>query len=149
MKQIVICLFMFALMSFTGCDREELLNPTNPTQLTGTWRLIAPTSPYAITLQLAVNVSASTIPGVMPFDVTGQSAVNNYFALLTTSANGDVSIGGIGATKKAGPAEAMQFEQTYFSNLSAITRYELTNQNRLRLYYGENGTKVLIYERDK
>ncbi|RIV18256.1 META domain-containing protein [Fibrisoma montanum] len=149
MKQIMMCLFMFALMSFTGCEREELINPAKPSQLTGTWRLVAPTSPYAITLQLAVNVTASTTPGVTPFDATGQSAVNNYFTLLTASADGTMTMGVIGATKKAGPADAMQFEQTYFSNLRTVTRYELTNQNRLRLYYGDNGANVLIYERDK
>lgn len=146
------------LMSLSNCERnEESVVPADPTKLSGEWKLVEPASAYEVTLKLEVDPAAQTIAGVTPFKVSGRSSVNQYFAQASfgssaqegTNPGNGVSVGVIGATKMAGPPEAMQFETEYFNNLKAVSRYELTSRNRLRLLYNGSKSGVLIYEKTK
>jgi heat shock protein HslJ len=56
-----------------------------------------------------------------------------------------LTISNVGSTKIGGSVEEMQFEQTYYANLKAVTRYEITN--KLRLYYEGTQPGVLVYEK--
>lgn len=149
MKALILSIVALVLMSFSGCEREGTTAPADVMQLIGNWKLVEPASKYDVTLELTVSSTANTPPNVTPFDSRGQSAVNTYGTLLTASNDGVMSVGPIGSTEIAGPPEAMQFEQTYYANLQAVKRYELTGQNRLQLFYDGEKTGVLTYERIK
>ncbi|WP_234736293.1 META domain-containing protein [Tellurirhabdus bombi] len=145
-------------MSYSGCERnEEAVIPSDASKLAGKWKLVGPSSAYTVTLQLTTDSTVVTIPEVLAYQLNGRSSVNSYFskgtfAHLSETGNpnqGQASVGVIGATKMAGPPEAMQFETAYFNNLKAVNRFELTNQNRLKLFYGGEQPGVLTYERTK
>jgi heat shock protein HslJ len=149
MKTLILVCVAALTMSFTGCEREEVPTTLNFNEITGSWKLVEPASQYNITLELAVDPGASTIPGVTPFNATGKASVNSYFASSSASKTGSFGFGQIASTKMAGPTDAMQFEQTYFNKLQAVNRFDLTNQNRLRLYYAAEQPGVLVYEKTK
>lgn len=79
----------------------------------------------------------------------GKAAVNGYSTHLSIPSNPshDVSVGEILTTLISGSTEAMQFERTYLASLQAVNRFELTNQNRLRLFYKGPQPGVLVYEK--
>ena len=149
MRTIIILLVACFSLAFS-CERdtEEVL-PANTGDLTGSWKLTEPASSYKITLIVERNTKTSG------YGLTGQSSVNQYFAtapdpnLIFSSTPNPLLIESLGSTKIAGSADAMQFEQTYFNNLRNVNRYELTTQNRLRLYYGGSQAGVLVYEKTK
>ncbi|MBD2752182.1 META domain-containing protein [Spirosoma validum] len=148
MKALLLMAALFASTGFSGCEREKPVEPT-PTSvqdLVGTWTLVEPNA-YKVTLVIDPIPQTTQLPSPLPtFNLSGESAVNQYNSVLTYQASNQsqIAISPIGSTKKAGPSEAMQFEQTYYTNLKAVNRYELTNQNRLRFYY-DGG--VLVYEK--
>lgn len=147
MKALFLLCIAALTMSFTGCEREEAVTVANANEVAGSWKLVEPTSQYTVTLELAVDPGASTIPGVTPLKATGKAPVNSYFANASASETGSFDVAQIGSTKMAGPAEAMSFEQTYFNHLQAVNRFELTDQKRLRLYYSGDRPGVLVYEK--
>jgi|GEM_PF-2445559 len=157
LRYTFLLLFMGLMSAFSTCEStRETIEPADTTKLSGEWKLVEPASAYRVTLVLEVDPTAQTIAGVAPFNVTGKSSVNHYFANLsagTVTQDGGprttVSVGSIAATKMAGPPEAMEFESTYFSQLKAVSRFELTSQNRLRLFYDGPKPGVLVYERVK
>ncbi|WP_420149810.1 META domain-containing protein [Spirosoma sp.] len=135
------------LMAFSGCERGRAIEPVDVKQVLGNWRLVQPVSTYETTLAVEVDqYSGGTASGVHSLKFTGRAAVNTYFtsARLINWATGTVDVSSVGSTKVAGSAEAMQFEQTYYANLKAVNRYELTDEKRLKLFY-EGG--VLVYEK--
>lgn len=153
MKTLILLFFAIGLMSFSGCEREnESVIPPDATKLIGDWKLIEPASTYNVTLTFATD-SASNFPFTLR--LSGESSVNYYFGEFQYNAGGladprsQVVIDNIGSTKRGGPAEALQFEQTYYNNLKAVNRYELTTDDRLRLYYGGERSGVLVYQRAK
>ncbi len=150
-----LLLLITSMLLFTACQPEEVSVSTQFEQLVGEWRLVEPASAYAVTMNIAVDASVSTIAGVRAYMFTGRAPVNTYFQRVTFSDGTHpeagpartASVGGVVATKIGGSPEATQFEQTYFTNLRAVNRYELTNQNRLRLHYGGTQPGVLVYEK--
>jgi len=155
-RVVLVLLLALGLLSLSTCERKanDIL-PADPSKVSGEWKLVEPATAYEITLRLAIDPAAQTIAGALPYRVAGRSAVNQYFALATfgkTTENGSsrddgASFGAVGATKMAGPPEAMQVEADYFRNLQAVYRFELTSRHRLRLHYRGEQPGVLIYEK--
>lgn len=145
-------LVAMVLLLFNACQPGEEVIEADSSQLAGSWRLVEP-SANGVTLRLTQQMPPYTVfTAVQTFLVNGESTVNSYstqFSIPHPSSS-SVTVAPIGSTKKAGPPEAMQFEQTYFTSLRTVVRYELTNQNRLRLYHGKDlPLNVLVYERIK
>ncbi|GAB3546723.1 META domain-containing protein [Spirosoma fluminis] len=144
-----LCLFCIAalLMSFSGCERNNgITRSIDPKDLVGTWTLIEPVTQYTTTLVFHVDPTANTVAGTIALTVNGKAPVNTYFARADASDKGRFEFGQIGSTKMAGPAEAMQFEQTYFTTLQSLNRYELISPDRLKLYSTES-SGILVYKR--
>ncbi|GAB3501563.1 hypothetical protein GCM10027341_28530 [Spirosoma knui] len=154
MKTLFLFCIAALLMSFSGCERTDDVSPksASPDQLLGTWYLSEPQSPYRIRLTIEED-SASTMP--FSLRISGESSVNLYFGVMNYNAGGlsdpssQIAVRELGATMRGGSSEAMQFEQTYFTTLKKVSRYELAGQNRLRLHYGGEQTGMLVYERSK
>ena len=155
MKTWLLAAMAAILMSFSGCERENVIesdnqkaiDPDSVKQVLGNWKLVQPASNFATTLTVEVDqYSGGTASGIYSFRLSGKAAVNTYFtsARLPNWATGSVEVDGVSTTKVGGSKEAMQFEQTYYANLKAVTRYELTDKNQLKLY---NDGGVLIYEK--
>lgn len=144
-------LFFVAITLILGaCRPDETIAPASAEQLAGEWRLVEPASSVGVTLRLTRQMPLATeFTAAIRFQVDGQSTVNRYLSGLAISnaTSRSVSVEPINSTKMAGAPEAMQFEQTYFANLKNVNRYELTNTNRLRLYYEGAKPGVLVYEK--
>ena len=136
------------LMSFSGCEREEVNQPVNIAGLVGNWKLIEPGS-FDVTLVIEPVAQTWEKLPVQLLGLSGKSAVNTYNSSLSCKdrSKPEIIISEIGATKMAGSSEAMQFEKAYFANLKAVNRYELTSNNRLRLYYDGMQPGTLVYEK--
>ncbi|GAB3944467.1 hypothetical protein GCM10028805_12030 [Spirosoma harenae] len=152
MKTSVIAVIAFILMLSFGCQRESenVIAPTNTQALLGEWRMLEPTATFTTSLTITVDKpSGGTISGIYSFNFAGKAAVNMYMtsARLLDSSTGSINVdSGVATTKVGGSKEEMQFEQTYYANLGTTTKYELTDQNKLRLYY-DGG--VLVYVKVK
>ncbi|QJW92087.1 META domain-containing protein [Spirosoma taeanense] len=145
MRNAILLASLLLLMAFQcSSDKEPVVAP-GVAKLIGTWRLVDPSSSYDVTLQLVLDKENPPVD-VTPFKASGRSSVNQYNALLFAAADGMILVSEVGSTKMAGPAEAMEFEQAYFTNLKNIVRYELTN-DRLRIQYGGPKPGVLVYEK--
>lgn len=150
MKPIFV-LVAFLLLSASTCQPgETVISPVDVEQIAGSWKLIKPLG-YDVTLVIERGFQTWEREPDKVFKLSGKSSVNLYTSSLSYENRNDsrVTVGTIGSTKMAGPPEAMQFEQSYYTSLQAVTRYELTNQNRLRLYYGTSESGVLEYEKIK
>lgn len=139
------------LIFLSGCERADdtavKLNLDSPQQLLGNWRLVQPVSTFATTLDVAVDqLSGGTASGIYSLHLSGKAAVNSYVtsARLINWATGEVEVESVSTTKVLGSATAILFEQTYYANLKAVNRYELTDKNQLKLY---NDGGVLVYEK--
>ncbi|KAB7729014.1 META domain-containing protein [Rudanella paleaurantiibacter] len=131
MKTILLCALWLLLASFSGCDRPNTTPPpADATSPVGDWVLSTPATPYKITLQVALR---NTEGGLTQYQLTGISAVNSYGAVATVGADGSAQVGSVGATKRGGPEEAMQTENTYFASLQQVNRVELV-AGKLRLH---------------
>ena len=125
---------MIALaLTFLACEpKQEEAVPAYIDKLTGEWQLVDPSSPYVVTLRIGERIPSG-------YALSGSAPVNTYLGtvadpgLIFTSEKFPFLVRDLANTEIAGPAEAMQVEQSYFVNLRAAYRYELTNQNRLRL----------------
>ncbi|GAB4015682.1 META domain-containing protein [Spirosoma koreense] len=126
-----------------GCKPESNVEPIDVYDLLGEWLLVQPDK-YPVTLHIEPIVQTWEKLPVQVFSLSGISAVNQYSSSLSYVARNQrsISIGSISGTYRAGTAEAAQFDEDYYNNLKTVTRYELTENNRLQLYY--NGG-VLIY----
>jgi heat shock protein HslJ len=151
MRLIALFFLTTLLLGFT-CERDEtsddMIVPVDITQLTGKWKLLQ-TNGFNVTLVIEPVIQTwERLPDKV-VKVSGESAVNQYSASLSYDAPDQpkVVISSISSTKRGGPAEAMQFEQTYFAQLRAVDRYELTTNNRLRLHYTGTQPGVLLYEK--
>ncbi len=147
-----ICAFVVFLLITAACKPEETVVPAEPEQLAGDWKLIEPVSTYQISLRLAQDTATlSVIP--FGFRLSGESSINCYSGVFSYNAGNlmdarsQVAISRFGSTQRGGSSEAMQFEQVYFTHLRAANRYDLTDQNHLRLYYGGAQPGVLVYNR--
>lgn len=136
------------LLTMTQCTRQEPTLAGPIANLAGTWQLLEPASPYTITLQIALD-TANPPHDITPFRASGQSSVNVYNVRLYVTLDGTMQADAVGSTKMAGSPEAMNVEQTYFTSLKAVVRYELTKTNQLRLYHGGVVPGVLVYEKLK
>ena len=147
MKTWLLLLTAVLLMSFSGCERENDMKPADIDALTGKWQLIEP-GMYKVTLIIEPIAQNDMMLPLRIRALSGESAVNLYNTSLTYKAQdqSEITIDSISSTKRGGSAEAMQFEQTYYTNLKAVNRYELTDKSRLRFYY-DGG--VLVYEKIK
>lgn len=136
----------FVMLLTTQCSREKREVAPGVAKLAGTWQLAGPDSSYAITLLLALDTT-NPPNDVIHFKANGQSAINTYNAFLSAAVDGLMVVTSVGSTKMVGTPEATRIEQTYFSNLRAVVRYELPTDNRLRLLYGGDKPGVLVYGR--
>ncbi len=136
------------LIGTTQCGTKETTLAPQITNLIGTWRLVEPDSAYAVTLQFAYD-TANPPQDITPFLASGKSPINEYTLRLFATIDGMMSADNLSSTKRGGTPEAMNFEQTYYTKLKSVARYELTNDNRLRLYHGGNLPRVLVYEKMK
>ena len=137
------------LASLLGCRQEKPVEPNADAvqQVLGSWKLVQPASNFALTLNVDVDqYSGGTASGIYALKLTGKAAVNSYFtsARLIDWSTGHIEVAEVGTTQLAGSAEAMQVELTYYTNLKAVSRYELTDKNRLRLYHSGG---LLVYEK--
>ncbi len=93
--------------------------------------------------------------GFQALRFSGRAPINGYFARARFSKGPSIESGPLGtgrvmdmiATQIGGTAEANRVENWYLGSLQSVNRYELTNRNRLRLYYGGQPSGLLIYER--
>ncbi|OIN57109.1 META domain-containing protein [Arsenicibacter rosenii] len=152
MKTILLFFASLIAMAFS-CERNDetvVALSAATAKLDGTWKLVEPATPYTITLELnLMPATATALTASNVYEATGKAPINSYFTKLTQpkpAESDQVIVDGIGSTKVGGPAEVMQAEQTYFTNLKNVTRYELTTQNRLRLHHSSG---VLVYEKIK
>ncbi|RYC68293.1 MULTISPECIES: META domain-containing protein [Spirosoma] len=149
MKALVLVCLAALTMSFSGCERNtDTVVPANAEQLTGNWTLLE--ADYPVTLLIERGMQTWEREPDKAFRLSGESSVNLYTTTLTYKdpAAADITIGPVSSTKRAGPPEALAFELTYFNRLQAVTRYELTSQNRLRLFYTQDNERgVLVYEK--
>jgi heat shock protein HslJ len=148
MKTWLLIGLVTLLLSFSGCERKEAAQPVNVDELVGNWKLVEPGS-FDVTLVIEPVIQTWEKLPVQILDLSGKSAVNTYNSSLSYKdrSKPEITISAIGATKIAGSPDEMQFEQTYFANLKAVTRYELTSNDRLRLYYDGAQTGTLVYEK--
>ena len=144
MKHIAIAAFAILLMTQCSPDKREV--PPTIGKLVGTWQLTGPDSSYAVTLRLALN-PANPPKDITHFEASGQSAINSYNAFLSAAVDGLMVVTSVNATERGGPLVAMQVEQTYFTNLRAVVRYDVPTDNRLRLYFGGDKPGVLTFRR--
>ena len=82
-----------------------------------------------------------------PFKASGKASVNDYTVNMFATLDGMLSADELASTKVAGSAEAMAFEQAYFTNLKAVVRYELPSNNQLHLIHGGAQPHLLVYKR--
>lgn len=136
------------LLFTTQCSKKDLSVPPTIAALIGTWQLIEPDSTYGVTLQFAYD-PRNPPQDITPFNAGGKSAVNAYTVRLFATIDGTLTADKLGSTEIAGSPKAMQFEQTYYANLKAVARYELSTQTQLRLYHGGQQPGVLVYEKMK
>lgn len=144
MKHIAIAAFAILLLTRCSPDRREV--PPSVAKLVGAWQLTGPDSSYAVTLRLALN-PANPPKDITHFEASGQSAVNSYNAFLSAAVDGLMVVTSVNATERGGPLPAMQAEQTYFTNLRAVVRYDMPSDNQLRLYFGGVKPGVLAFRR--
>ena len=57
----------------------------------------------------------------------GRAPVNRYFGMCREGADGRLSIGPVGMTMMAGPAQAMAAETTYLSLLEQVASFDLAD----------------------
>lgn len=134
------------LLLLTQCGPKESVVAPNVAALVGTWQLIEPDSSYSVTLQFAYD-TRNPPQDITPFNGSGKASVNTYTLRLFATLDGTMSADNLANTDMAGSPQAMQFEKTYFGSLSAVARYELPTQNRLRIYHGGQQPGVLVYKR--
>ena len=144
MKHITIAAFAILLMTQCRPDNREV--SASVTKLVGTWQLTGRDSSYAVTLRLALN-PANPPKDITHFEASGQSAVNSYNAFLSAAVDGLMVVTSVNATERGAAPAAMQVEQTYFTSLRAVVRYNMPSDNQLRLYYGGDKPGVLVYRR--
>lgn len=144
MRTILLASFVILLMA--QCSREEREVAPNVAKLVGTWQLVAPDSAYAVTLLLALD-TVNPPNDIIHFKASGKSAINTYTAFLSAAVDGLMVVTSVGSTKIGGSPEATAVEQAYFSSLRDVVRYELTTDNRLRLYHGGDRPGVLVYRK--
>lgn len=144
--RVYVVLLLAVLTTHCG-KRDSVVAPTIAA-LEGTWRLIEPDSTYRVTLQFAYD-TRNPPQDITPFTASGKAAINDYNLRLFATVDGTLSAENLGSTKVGGSAQAMQFEQLYFDNLTTAARYELPTQTRLRLYHGGKQPGVLVYEKIK
>ncbi len=148
MKNLTIVSILFIILT-SQCKQEETVVAPQIANLIGTWRLVEPDSSYAVTLTFAYDME-NPPHDITPFLASGKAQVNTYTLRLFATLDGMMSADDLASTKVAGSPEAMKAEQTYFTNLKAAVRYELTTDNsQLRLYHGGEQPHLMVYKRMK
>ena len=143
MRSFVLICLLFVL-SQCGSSQPELAPKI--AQLIGTWQLVESDSTYAVTLTFALDTN-NPPHDITSFKASGKSSVNEYNLNLFAAIDGLMLADQLGSTKIAGSPAAMQFEQTYFTNLRAAARFELPTANQLRVYHGGSLPRVLVYKK--
>lgn len=145
MKNSVL-LPLLPMLMLGGCSHKETELAPQITGLIGTWQLVEPDSSFAVTLQFAYDTN-NPPHDVTPFKASGKSSVNNYTVNLFATLDGMLVADELSSSKIAGSSAATAFEQTYFTNLKAVVRYELTSNNRLQLTHGGSLPHIMVYKR--
>lgn len=141
---LIACLALLLFLAQCGQQQSEL--SPKIAALIGTWQLVTADTTVKIVLTMGLD-TANPPQDITPFLATGQSTVNAYSLRLFATLDGTMSAESWTNTKVAGPPSATAFEQTYFTNLQAVARYEMPTQNRLYLYHGGSQPRVLTYEK--
>ncbi|GAB3894432.1 hypothetical protein GCM10028803_09390 [Larkinella knui] len=141
--------FIGAVLLIAASCNDKRKATIQPLVITGPYKLVEPTSQFEVTLVLTPDSVSSEVTNRVAYKIAGRSSVNQYFGTLTgSSASNEVQMSAIGATKMAGPPDAMQFETAYFKKLQAVKRYEVV-ENRLRLMAEGTDAGVLVFEKEK
>lgn len=143
MRSFVLICLLFVL---SQCGSSEPKLAPKIAELIGTWQLVEPDSTYAVTLTFALDTN-NPPHDITSFKASGKSSVNEYNLNLFAAIDGMMLADQLGSTKIAGSPDAMQFEQTYFTNLRATARFELPTPNQLRVYHGGSLPRVLVYKK--
>lgn len=142
-------------LSLLGCTKPDEVTPAASAEaVVGDWVLVDPASAYTVTLTVN-ELSPAPMAGFYSIRFSGRSSVNTYFMSglfskgpsIESGEAGTGSVSGLGATKMAGPPEAMRFETDYFQRLGSVNRIERTGAGRLRLSHTQPSPGVLIYQR--
>lgn len=147
MKHLTI-VSLLLLLFMTQCSQKETTVAPQIAKLVGTWQLTQPDSLYAVTLVFAYDTD-NPPHDVTPFLASGKSSVNDYTLRLFATLDGMLSADNLADTKRSGSPQAMAFEHTYFTNLKAAVRYELTTDTELKLYHGGQQPHVMVYKKIK
>ena len=142
--RLIVVLSLF--LTFQGCRKEAVMVSPKIAELVGTWQLVEPVSVDVVTLTFALDM-ANPPRDVTPFRASGKSAINTYNTFLSAAVDGLMIIVNLSSTELGGLPATVQLEQTYYRNLRAVVRYEITANDQLRLFHGGSTPGVLVYKR--
>lgn len=131
-----------------GLDGGDLVE--KPSELTGTLSIADLAGVEWVLKQFDWNepVPADT-PVTLVFEngrLSGSSGCNRYFAEITESSPGDITIGEAGTTRMACPDEVMLLENRYLAAISGAARYSfLTGRLALTCKVGDD-LKTMLFE---
>ncbi|MEZ0540449.1 META domain-containing protein [Fibrella arboris] len=156
-NQWIACIVLSLFAFVSGCSPNETAVTPVPAgsaeAITGDWILAEPASAYTVTLRISDAGPAFIEHYAVQF--TGQAPVNTYFGQaafsqrpsIESGPTGTGSVSGLGSTKVAGPAAAMQFETDYLTHLAAVTKADVVGARQLELSYGGTAPGKLVYKR--
>ena len=88
-------------------------------------------------MQITVAFNAARISGV--------AGCNRYFAGVTESEDGGLTIGPVGSTKMACPSPVMQVEDRYFRTLQQVSRFSVVSGQLALTYQDSGATDTLLF----
>jgi hypothetical protein len=139
------CLIFFVtLFLLTQCGSSVTELDPAMARLMGNWQLTDSASTKPVTLIIALD-AANPPHDITPFLASGQGLLNDYTVRFYASIDGKISADTFKNTEIGGSAETVQAEQTYFSQLARIVRYQLVSDKELKLYYGGAQSGVLTF----
>ena len=152
----LIAFVWLGLLVVAGCsqpEKYEITPAADAGAIVGNWVLIEPASSYTVTLQ--ITKKESFLAEMYAVQLTGQSSVNQYFGTgsfserptMCSGLTGTGSASALASTKMGGTPAAMQFEDTYFARLRAVSFAGLIGKDRLHLRYVGTSPGVLVYKR--
>ena len=155
---VLVC--MLVLIAAAGCatisGNQDPLNPgwsveESTRRLIGKWTLTDLGSTHIESILATPGVlRAPSLDIADDGKVSGFAGVNHFFADLDLArASGfNFPLGPVGATKMAGPPEAMAIEHEYLSALSSATRYDARRlRDGVLILLDMNGGKLMRFVR--
>lgn len=153
-------LLLLLLVTLTfSCQKDALLSAVPDVE--GNWKFLGyQTSEQSSIInpctetEVTFNISSSS----EGYSITGTSFVNTYFskvsfAMDNTKKAGKIEFDAIGSTKRAGPENLMQCENTYYGSLKNAKNFILDGQKLylyrdLTLQDSHTNIPILVFERN-